>query len=176
MRPYRCGGGVGMCPWNRCLVVMGVGGVEQVPGSRGGGCGLRGAVTECFVWLGYVACGGGGSRCRSAVATTAAPALPCLHFRSRSTLSFAPPSPLTLASPVCLGPSLSQLMHGQFVGARRVRCGWAQHKTDAVPAPDPLTLDRADPSNTNVYVGNLAPSLSGEAAPEGKEGEECEGY
>lgn len=53
-----------------------------------------------------------------------------------------------------------QLMHGQFVGARRVRCGWAQHKTDAVPAPDPLTLDRADPSNTNVYVGNLAPSLS----------------
>eukprot|EP00887_Chlorella_sp_A99_P001281 scaffold14.g1281.t1 len=47
-----------------------------------------------------------------------------------------------------------QIMHGQFIGARRVRCGWAQHKTDNV------LLDKADPTNTNVYVGNLAPELS----------------
>ena len=55
------------------------------------------------------------------------------------------------------------MMHGQFIGARRVRCGWAQHKTDggAVGSMDPQVLDRADPSNTNVYVGNLAPVLSG---------------
>jgi nucleolysin TIA-1/TIAR len=54
-------------------------------------------------------------------------------------------------------------MHGQFVGARRVRCGWAQHKTDTVAAADPTILDRADPTNTNVYVGNLAPQLTGES-------------
>jgi nucleolysin TIA-1/TIAR len=54
------------------------------------------------------------------------------------------------------------MMHGQFIGARRVRCGWAQHKTDgASGSMDPQVLDRADPSNTNVYVGNLAPALSG---------------
>ena len=28
-------------------------------------------------------------------------------------------------------------MHGQFIGARRVRCGWAQHKTDNVVSMDP---------------------------------------
>lgn len=100
----------------------------------------------------------------------------CISAPARPSPLLLPPLSPSLYAPVCLAPSLSQLMHGQFVGARRVRCGWAQHKTDAVPAPDPLTLDRADPSNTNVYVGNLAPSLSGEAAPEGKEGEECEGY
>lgn len=52
------------------------------------------------------------------------------------------------------------MMHGQFIGARRVRCGWAQHKTDGIVAMDPQILDRADPTNTNVYVGNLAPALS----------------
>lgn len=30
-----------------------------------------------------------------------------------------------------------QMMHGQFIGARRVRCGWAQHKTDGIVAMDP---------------------------------------
>ncbi|PRW50946.1 oligouridylate-binding 1-like [Chlorella sorokiniana] len=53
-----------------------------------------------------------------------------------------------------------QMMHGQFIGARRVRCGWAQHKTDGIVTMDPQILDRADPTNTNVYVGNLSPSLS----------------
>lgn len=53
-----------------------------------------------------------------------------------------------------------QAMHGQFIGARRVRCGWAQHKTDGIVSMDPHILDRADPTNTNVYVGNLAPALT----------------
>ena len=52
-------------------------------------------------------------------------------------------------------------MHGQFVGARRVRCGWAQHKTDFAAPMDPSMLDRSDPTNTNVYVGNLSPQLTG---------------
>lgn len=51
-------------------------------------------------------------------------------------------------------------MHGQFVGSRRVRCGSAQHKTDAALPTDPNILDRADPTNTNIYVGNLAACLS----------------
>ena len=51
-------------------------------------------------------------------------------------------------------------MHGQFVGSRRVRCGNAQHKTDAALPTNPNVLDRADPTNTNIYVGNLAASLS----------------
>lgn len=55
-------------------------------------------------------------------------------------------------------------MHGQFIGARRVRCGWAQHKTDGIVSMDPHILDRADPTNTNVYVGNLAPALTGAPA------------
>lgn len=54
--------------------------------------------------------------------------------------------------------------NGQLVGSRRVRCGWAQHKLDAGVAsgssPDAALLDRADPTNTNVYVGNLDPALS----------------
>jgi RNA recognition motif-containing protein len=54
-------------------------------------------------------------------------------------------------------------MHGQPVGARCVRCGWAAHKAEgpAAPPPSPQLLDRADPTNTNVYVGNLAPHLTG---------------
>jgi nucleolysin TIA-1/TIAR len=51
-------------------------------------------------------------------------------------------------------------MHGQFVGSRRVRCGWAQHKTTAALPTDAHILTRADPTNTNIYVGNLAASLS----------------
>ena len=51
-------------------------------------------------------------------------------------------------------------MHGQFVGSRRVRCGWAQHKTDAAIPADSTILDRLDPTNTNIYVGNLSPALS----------------
>jgi nucleolysin TIA-1/TIAR len=51
-------------------------------------------------------------------------------------------------------------MHGQVVGGRRIRCGWAQHKADPVIPLDQEALDRADPTNTNVYVGNLSPSLT----------------
>jgi nucleolysin TIA-1/TIAR len=50
-------------------------------------------------------------------------------------------------------------MHGQFVGSRKVRCGWAQHKTDDIGPIDPILLNRADPTNTNVYVGNLPSNL-----------------
>lgn len=28
-------------------------------------------------------------------------------------------------------------MHGHFVGSKRVRCGWAQHKTDNIVQMDP---------------------------------------
>jgi nucleolysin TIA-1/TIAR len=53
-----------------------------------------------------------------------------------------------------------EAMHGQFVGARRVRCSWAQHKTEPALPMDPLLLNRTDPTNTNVYVGNLSPSIT----------------
>jgi len=53
-----------------------------------------------------------------------------------------------------------QTMHGQFVGARRVRCGWAQHKMESALPMDATVLDRVDPTNTNVYIGNLAPHVS----------------
>ncbi|KAI8472361.1 MAG: hypothetical protein J3K34DRAFT_519833 [Monoraphidium minutum] len=52
-------------------------------------------------------------------------------------------------------------MHGQVVGSRRVRCGWAQHKQDessSLTAPE--EVDKADPANTNVYLGNIAPDWS----------------
>ena len=48
-----------------------------------------------------------------------------------------------------------QQVNGNFVGHRRVRCGWAQHKADA-NASDITSVDRADPGNANVYVGNIA--------------------
>lgn len=51
-------------------------------------------------------------------------------------------------------------MHNQFVGARRVRCGWAQHKTESALPSDPHILDRVDPTNTNVYIGNLPSNIS----------------
>lgn len=53
-----------------------------------------------------------------------------------------------------------EAMHGQFVGARRVRCSWAQHKTEPALPMDPALLNRADPTNTNVYVGNLSPGVA----------------
>jgi len=58
------------------------------------------------------------------------------------------------------GESAIAAMHGQFVGSRRVRCGWAQHKTSAALPTDAHMLTRADPTNTNIYVGNLSPSVS----------------
>ncbi|GBF93014.1 hypothetical protein Rsub_05625 [Raphidocelis subcapitata] len=52
-------------------------------------------------------------------------------------------------------------MHGQVVGTRRVRCGWAQHKhDDSAALTDPGAIDVSDPANTNVYVGNIAPDWS----------------
>ena len=51
-------------------------------------------------------------------------------------------------------------MHGQVVGGRRIRCGWAQHKADPAIPLDAEALDRADPTNTNVYVGNLDPGVT----------------
>lgn len=51
-------------------------------------------------------------------------------------------------------------MHGQHIGARRVRCGWAQHKTEGLAAHDPQLLDRCDPTNTNVYLGNVSATLT----------------
>jgi RNA recognition motif-containing protein len=57
-------------------------------------------------------------------------------------------------------------MHGQFVGSRKVRCGWAQHKTDDIGPIDPILLNRADPTNTNVYVGNLPSHLPDAEIPQ----------
>lgn len=51
-----------------------------------------------------------------------------------------------------------QTMNGEFIGSRRVRCGWAQHKeSDAV---DPDTISKMDPRNSNVYIGNLSPDVT----------------
>lgn len=47
-------------------------------------------------------------------------------------------------------------MNEATVGQWKIRCGWAHHKTEAVTGLDAETVDRADPANTNVYVGNLA--------------------
>ena len=42
---------------------------------------------------------------------------------------------------------------------RRVRCGWAQHK-QTVNSLDWTTVDRADPHNCNVYLGNVSQEVS----------------
>lgn len=42
---------------------------------------------------------------------------------------------------------------------RRIRCGWAQHK-QIVDSLDYPTVDRADPHNCNVYVGNVSQEIS----------------
>ena len=51
-------------------------------------------------------------------------------------------------------------MNEATVGQWKIRCGWAHHKTEAVTGLDAETVDRADPANTNVYVGNLASEVS----------------
>lgn len=54
-----------------------------------------------------------------------------------------------------------QEMHGQLIGSRRVRCGWAQHKQqDSTQPLDYETLDKADPTNSNVYIGNVPPEMN----------------
>lgn len=52
-----------------------------------------------------------------------------------------------------------EAMNGQFIGSRRVRCGWAQHKQE----PTQLSYDavnQQDPQNVNVYVGNISADVS----------------
>ncbi|KDD72477.1 hypothetical protein H632_c3295p0, partial [Helicosporidium sp. ATCC 50920] len=53
-------------------------------------------------------------------------------------------------------------MQGRVVGSHRVRVGWAEHRVgDAAVKPlDAEALDRSDPTNTNVYVGNLDSALA----------------
>ncbi|BDA42390.1 Oligouridylate-binding protein 1 [Coccomyxa sp. Obi] len=53
-------------------------------------------------------------------------------------------------------------MNEATVGQWKIRCGWAHHKTEAVTGLDAETVDRADPANTNVYVGNLASEVTEE--------------
>eukprot|EP01023_Acetabularia_acetabulum_P024720 TRINITY_DN23792_c0_g1_i1.p1 TRINITY_DN23792_c0_g1~~TRINITY_DN23792_c0_g1_i1.p1 ORF type:complete len:397 (-),score=102.81 TRINITY_DN23792_c0_g1_i1:1092-2282(-) len=53
-------------------------------------------------------------------------------------------------------------MNGQLVGGRRVRCGWAQHKPNMAEPQDFLSVSRQDPTNTNIYIGNVSPELSEE--------------
>lgn len=53
-----------------------------------------------------------------------------------------------------------EAMDGAHIGSRCIRCGWAQHKTEAALPSDPTILDRSDPTNTNVYVGNLPAAVS----------------
>ncbi len=43
-----------------------------------------------------------------------------------------------------------EIMNGEQIGSRRVRCGWAQHKQEEAQPVDEHTVDRADPINTNV--------------------------
>ena len=65
------------------------------------------------------------------------------------------------------------VMHGALVGARRVRCGWAQHRASPSPstAPPPQALDgdgppdagavhAADPTGVTVYIGGVPPEAS----------------
>ena len=51
-------------------------------------------------------------------------------------------------------------MNGAYIGSQVVRCGWARHKTDAQAQADPDRLNQTDPTNTNVYIGNLPGDLS----------------
>lgn len=50
-------------------------------------------------------------------------------------------------------------VNGQYIGHRRVRCSWAQHKQNS-NFNDYDSIDGADPLNLNVYVGNLAPNTT----------------
>ena len=48
-------------------------------------------------------------------------------------------------------------MNGAEVGQWKVRCGWAHHKAEAAPQPlDAAAIDASDPTNNNVYIGNLS--------------------
>ncbi|KAK9845716.1 hypothetical protein WJX81_000399 [Elliptochloris bilobata] len=49
-----------------------------------------------------------------------------------------------------------QTMNGMVVGQWRVRCGWANHKQETVGEMNAAAVDKADPTNSNVYVGNLS--------------------
>mmetsp|Transcript_24153 Transcript_24153/g.75801 ORF Transcript_24153/g.75801 Transcript_24153/m.75801 type:complete len:272 (+) Transcript_24153:962-1777(+) len=55
-------------------------------------------------------------------------------------------------------------MNGEFVGGRKVRCGWANQRGQQDTTAAPLDYDSvergADPGNTNVYVGNLSPTVT----------------
>ncbi len=52
-------------------------------------------------------------------------------------------------------------MQGVQIGSRHVRVGWAQHKQEEIcRTQDADTIDRSDPSNTNVYLGNIAPETT----------------
>ncbi|GAX72653.1 hypothetical protein CEUSTIGMA_g109.t1 [Chlamydomonas eustigma] len=51
-------------------------------------------------------------------------------------------------------------MQGKQVGSRKIRVGWAQHKQEEGGPQDEMTIDRSDPSNTNVYLGNISPETS----------------
>ena len=42
---------------------------------------------------------------------------------------------------------------------RRARCGPAQHK-QSVQSVDHTTIDRSDPQNCNVYVGNVSQEVT----------------
>lgn len=44
---------------------------------------------------------------------------------------------------------------------RRIRCGWAQHK-QVINSLDYSTVDRANPHNCNVYVGNVSQDVTDE--------------
>jgi nucleolysin TIA-1/TIAR len=59
-----------------------------------------------------------------------------------------------------------QVMDGAYIGMRCVRCGWAKHRTDTTLPADPNILDQTDPTNTNIYIGNLPGDLSNEQASE----------
>lgn len=48
-----------------------------------------------------------------------------------------------------------ETMDGAQIGSRCIRCGWAQHKTESSVPANPNALDHLDPTNTNVYVGNI---------------------
>ena len=59
-----------------------------------------------------------------------------------------------------LSANAMPLHTGEFIGHRRVRCGWAQHKQDLAQNSDYSTVDKSDPFNANVYVGNVSPELN----------------
>ncbi|KAF5833184.1 hypothetical protein DUNSADRAFT_10598 [Dunaliella salina] len=57
------------------------------------------------------------------------------------------------------GRAIAEL-NGQLLGSRRIRCDWAQHKLDPMmEGMDEASVDRANPLSTNIYVGNISPSV-----------------